>query len=91
MDDESLESIFKNGLKLKLKTLVRMLKPRGLPEMIETALEMEASIMSRMVNVAFVQELTGQRNQSYSQNHSQNSIGWKGRSNGEVHDHMEME
>ncbi|KFK22782.1 hypothetical protein AALP_AAs59711U000100, partial [Arabis alpina] len=41
MEDESLEAIFKNGLKPEIRALVRMLKPRGLDEMIETALDME--------------------------------------------------
>lgn len=80
LDDESLESIFKNGLKPELKALIRMLKPKGLPEMISTALEMEANIISRMVGRAFVQEISGHT--SYSQHRSQGIVGWNGRATG---------
>lgn len=56
LDDENLESIFKNGLKQELRAIIRMLKSKGLPGMIATTLEMKASIISIMMGCAIVQE-----------------------------------
>lgn len=64
LEDDSLKSIFKNGLKPELKALVRMLKPKGLTELIETTIEIEASIISRMVGGALMQEISGYKNRS---------------------------
>lgn len=75
VDDDSLESIFKNGLKPELRTFVRMLKPKGLDELIAIALEMEASVLSRMVGGALIQEKGGIGNRSIGP--SQNDGGWK--------------
>lgn len=77
VDDDSLESIFKNGLKSELRALVRMLKPKGIDELVATTLEMEASVLSRMVGGALLQEKGGYRNRNIML--SQTDGGWKSR------------
>lgn len=60
-DDENLEVIFINGLKLEMQKIMKMLQPGGVPELVATEIRMESSLIFKIMGKDIYMDVKNQK------------------------------